>query len=38
MDSEGLKRILECRGNTAELQNEAQRLNLFSEEAVSVAT
>ena len=37
MDTEGLKRILECRGNAAELQKVAERLNLFSEEAVSVA-
>ena len=35
MGSDGLKRILDCRGNTSELINEAQRLNLFSEEPVS---
>jgi predicted acylesterase/phospholipase RssA len=35
MGSDGLKRILDCRGNTTELKNEAQRLNLFSEEPMS---
>lgn len=35
MGSDELKRILDCRGNTTELRNEAERLNLFSEDAVS---
>ena len=33
--SDKVKRILEYRGNTVELRNEAQRLNLFPEESLS---
>lgn len=38
MDSDSLKRILENKGNTAELQNEAQRLNLFTKEERSITS